>query len=71
MGQRLGRFNGLHLIMRGRFDHPEMAAIVTSGRKDPVLEAEAITCGARCVVAPKNSSEVLELVSEAFASQPM
>jgi len=71
VGQRLGRFNGLHLVMRGRFDHPEMAAIVTSGRKDPVLEAEAITCGARCVVAPKNSSEVLELVSEAFASQPM
>ena len=23
VGQRLGRFNGLHLVMRGRFDHPE------------------------------------------------
>jgi DNA-binding NtrC family response regulator len=71
VGQRLGRFNGLHLVMRGRFDHPEMASIVTSGCKDSVLEAEAITCGARCVVAPKNSSELLELVSQTFASQPM
>jgi len=48
-----------------------MAAIVTSGCKDPVLEAEAIICGARCVVAPTNSSELLELVSQTFASQPM
>jgi DNA-binding NtrC family response regulator len=71
VGQRLGRFNGLHLVMRGRFDHPEMAAIVTSGYRDPVLEAEAITCGARCVVAPTSSNELLELVSQTFASQPM
>ena len=54
--ERLGLFNGLHLIVRGRVDHPEMAAIVTAGSKDPVLEAEAETYGAACVVAPRNSS---------------
>src|SRR2546425_11786525 len=69
VGQRLGRFNGLHLVMRGRFDHPEMAALVTSGCKNAVLEAEATTFGARGGAAPKNSSELLECVSQNFASQ--
>lgn len=69
--ERLGSFNGLHLILRGRLDHPEMAAIVTAGCEDPVLEAEATTYGASCVVAPKNPSEVLAMVSRTFASRPM
>jgi len=69
--ERLGLFNGLHLIVRGRLDHPEMAAIVTAGIKDPVLEAEATTYGASCVVAPRNSSELLALVSRTFAARPM
>lgn len=68
---RLGLFNGLHLVLRGRLDHPEMAAIVTAGFKDPVLEAEATTYGAACVVSPKNPSELLALVSRTFASKPM
>ena len=69
--ERLGLFNGLHLIVRGRVDHPEMAAIVTAGCKDPVLEAEAETYGAACVVAPRNSTELLAIVSRTFAARPM
>ena len=69
--ERLGLFNGLHLVLRCRLDNPEMSAIVTAGSKDPVLEAEAVTYGAECVVAPKNSSELLALVSRTFASRPM
>ena len=68
---RLGLFNGLHLVLRGRFDHPEMAAIVTAPAKDPLLEAEASTYGAACVVAPQTFTELLALVSSAFASMPM
>jgi DNA-binding response OmpR family regulator len=68
---RLGLFNGLHLVVRGRLDHPQMAAIVTACRKDPVLEAEAKNYGAACVVAPQSSSELLSLVSRTFAAQPM
>lgn len=68
---RLGLFNGLHLVVRGRLDHPEMAAILTAHVKDPVLEAEASTYGASCVVAPETSAEVLDLVSRTFATQPM
>jgi DNA-binding response OmpR family regulator len=68
---RLGLFNGLHLIVRARMDHPEMAAIITAHAKDPVLEAEASTYGASCVVAPETSAELLALVSRTFTSQPM
>src|SRR5437762_2595868 len=68
---RLGVFNGLHLIVRARIDHPEMAAIVTAHTKDPVLEAEALNFGASCVVAPRTSAELLALVSRTFASKPM
>jgi len=68
---RLGLFNGLHLIVRARIDHPEMAAIVTAQTKDPVLEAEALNYGASCVVAPQTSVELLALVSQTFASKPM
>jgi DNA-binding NtrC family response regulator len=69
--ERLGSYNGLHLVVRCRLDHPEMAAIVTAGSKDPVLEAEATVYGASCVVAPQNSTELLALVSRTFASRPM
>ena len=54
-----------------RFDHPQMAAIVTAGAKDPVLEAEAATFGASCAVAPRNSTEILALVTRIFAMRPM
>jgi DNA-binding response OmpR family regulator len=68
---RLGLFNGMHLVVRGRIDHPEMVAIVTAHVKDPVLEAEASIYGAACVVAPQTPAELLALVSRTFAAQPM
>jgi DNA-binding response OmpR family regulator len=68
---RLGPYNGLHLVVRGRVDHPEMVAILTAPAKDPVLEAEASRYGASCVVAPDTSDELLALVSQTFASMPV
>jgi DNA-binding response OmpR family regulator len=68
---RLGLFNGLHLVLRARFDHPEMAVILTARDKDPLLEAEAFSYGAACVVSPDLPTEMLALVSRTFASQPM
>lgn len=68
---RLGLFNGLHLVVRGHFDNPEMSAILTAHVKDPILEAEALTYGASCVIAPETSAELLALVSRTFASKPM
>jgi DNA-binding response OmpR family regulator len=68
---RLGLFNGLHLVLRARFDHPEMAVILTAPVKDPLLEAEACSYGASCVVSPETATELLALVSRTFASLPM
>lgn len=68
---RLGLFNGLHLVVRGRFDHPDMTAIVTAPVTDDSLEAEATACGAACVVSSANLTELLSLVSRTFASRPM
>ena len=66
----LGLFNGMHLVVRGHFDHPTMAVILTAHVKDPLLEAEASIYGAACVIAPETSAELLALVSSTFASQP-
>jgi DNA-binding response OmpR family regulator len=68
---RLGPFNGLHLVLRARMDHPEMAVILTALVKDPLLEAEACSYGASCVVSPETPLELLALVSRTFASQLM
>jgi PleD family two-component response regulator len=68
---RLGEFNGLHLVLRGHLDHPEMAAILIAPAKDPILEAEATHYGASCVVAPETSDELLALVSQAVGAIPM
>ena len=68
---RLGQFNGLHLVLRGHIDHPEMTAILIAPAKDAILEAEASHYGAWCVVAPETSDELLALVSQAVGSMPM
>src|SRR5262249_15045161 len=68
---RLGGFHGLHLVMRGYYDHPSMTAIVTMPADDPVLTAEATVFGASCIVAPGSRAERLAVVSRAFSSRPM
>ena len=68
---KLGLFNGLHLIVRGRLDCPRMTSILTATLSDPLLEAEATSYGAACVVEPQTETEVLALVTRTFASKPM
>lgn len=68
---RLGPFNGLHLILRGHLDHPEMAAMLIAPAEDPILEAEASHYGAWFVVSPETPDELLALVSQAVGSMPM
>lgn len=59
---RLGAFNGLHLAIHSKFEHPNLPVIVTYARADPVFEAEANDCGAAFVVAPLDSPEFLSRV---------
>ena len=65
-GVRLGPYNGLHLILRSRTDHPEMAAIVTSRYRDTVLEEEARRQNAGFVVRPVADNEFLAEVSRSL-----
>src|SRR5262245_58440556 len=38
---RLRSFNGLHLVMQTRADHPETGVIIITGYDDPLLDLEA------------------------------
>ena len=67
----LGLFNGLHLVVRGHLDYPEMSAILTADTKDPVLEAEASTYGARASSRPKRRHEPLGQRFATVALQPI
>jgi DNA-binding response OmpR family regulator len=55
---RLGEFNGLHLVLRGKSAHPDMAAIVVSDVDDPVLQAEAESMGATFIHKPVEPEEI-------------
>ena len=67
-GVRLGPYNGLHLILRSRTDHPEMAAIVTSRYRDAVLEEEARRQNAGFVVRPVADDEFLAEVNRSLGA---
>jgi|SRR5581483_2230338 len=57
--QRLGAFNGLHLVVRGRANAPHMRAIVTSPTEDRILEVDARQLNAESVVRPRDPHEWL------------
>jgi DNA-binding NtrC family response regulator len=57
--ERLGAFNGLHLVVRGRAASPRMRAIVTSNAIDTVLESDAKQLNALCFARPADPREWL------------
>jgi CheY-like chemotaxis protein len=65
---RLGSYNGLHLVLRSRTDHPDMAALVTSRFPDPVLEAEAEREHARFLLRPIADAELLDAITSSLAA---
>lgn len=54
---RLGEYNGLHLVLRGKAVKRDLAAIVTSGVADSVLQSEAEQLGATFVLKPTSTEE--------------
>jgi DNA-binding response OmpR family regulator len=67
---RLGKFNGLHLVVLGRASNPRMAALVMDERRDEGLEREAILAGATAYLRkPVGSGELLARVAEALATR--
>lgn len=55
---RLGEYNGLHLVLRGKAVHPAMTAIVLSRASDAALEADAERLGATFVIYPESRKEL-------------
>lgn len=67
---RLGKFNGLHLVVLGRATDPRMAALVIDDRSDEGLQREAIVAGATaCLCKPITADQLLARVAEALATR--
>lgn len=60
---RLGPYNGLHLVLWSRSEHPEMATVVTSRFADPVLEAEARRNEADFLLRPIGDAQLLDAIA--------
>lgn len=67
--ERLEAFNGLHLILRGRFFGPELQGIVVSTSEDAGLEAEARRLNIASVTRPSDPTEWPLLISEVFGRE--
>ena len=61
---RLRSFNGLHLVMQTRADHPETAVIIITGYDDPLIDLEAHRYNAELVRKPIKPAEFLALVND-------
>jgi DNA-binding response OmpR family regulator len=61
--ERLGEFNGLHVLLTARAENPHTAAIVTTPKRDLALEADARSLNVHCVVKPRKAHEWLGRVA--------
>src|SRR5262245_17245330 len=61
--ERLGAFNGLHVLLTARADRPNTGAIVTTPVENRGLEADARSLNVTCMVKPRTPSEWLGPVS--------
>jgi DNA-binding response OmpR family regulator len=64
---RLRSFNGLHLVMQTRADHPETAIIIITGYDDPLIDLEASRYHAELVRKPIRPAEFKEQVTAALS----
>jgi DNA-binding NtrC family response regulator len=63
---RLGAYNGLQLIMRGRAINPHLRAIVVTGYRDSVVKREAEALDAIHLEKPVDPARLLEEVAHAI-----
>jgi DNA-binding NtrC family response regulator len=64
---RLGAYNGLQLIMRGRAVNPRLRAIVVTAYDDEMLRREAEALGAVHMEKPLDLGRLLDEVTQALA----
>ena len=65
---RLRGFNGLHLVMQVRAEHPETEVIIISGYDEPLIELEASRYNAVFVRKPVMPSEFLKTVARCLTN---
>lgn len=65
--ERLGEFNGLHVILRARNRYPAVAGIVTTRTTNRGLEADARSLNVQCVIVQEDPAELLTSVSKSLA----
>ncbi len=68
--ERLGAFNGLHVILRARVEDPDVTAIVTTPVRDHALEADARSLNVECMVKPQNPAGWLEPIMRTLERTP-
>jgi DNA-binding NtrC family response regulator len=64
---RLRSFNGLHLVMQTRTDHPDTAIIIITGYDDPLIDLEAHRYNAELVRKPIRPAEFQHTVNETLS----
>ena len=67
---RLGAYNGVHLVIRGRADYPNMVSIVFDTVFDVAIGTDAMAEGATYVERPQSIPELVRIVQEAVAARP-
>jgi DNA-binding NtrC family response regulator len=65
---RLGVYNGLQLLMRGRMMNPRLQAIVITGYADQIVRREAVYLQAEHLEKPVDADRLLQVVSSALRS---
>ena len=61
---RLGIYNGLHLVLRGKAVRPDMAALVTAREHDSGLQADADATGATFIVKPISPPDLIAAIMQ-------
>ena len=64
--ERLGAYNGLHVILRARAGHPRVKGIVTTAVNSWGLEADARRLNIRYLVKPDEPSQWLAPIAKAL-----
>lgn len=65
---RLGVYNGLQLLMRGRMVNPRLQAIVITGYADQIVRREAVYLQAEHLEKPVDADRLLQVVESALGS---
>jgi DNA-binding response OmpR family regulator len=59
---RLGRYNGLHLLLLERFAHPDRPLILTTAFADSEIQAEARRYGAEFLAKPIQPESLIAMI---------